>query len=138
LVPDAAVVATTGAVVAAALVAAVTFAAPVLLVIAPCVWALLPSVGGLISAGDGRRVRSVLGSLAVAVGSGALVAAGEVAGRGPVGLALDGCLALAVLAHVARRSSAGALVRVLLGTVEWLALLVLVPLASLAVGWSHL
>jgi hypothetical protein len=138
LVPDAAVVATTGALVAAMLVAAVPWAAPVLLAVAPCAWALLPALGGLLGARDGRGVRRVLGAVALAVGSGALVASGDVARDGSVGLVLGGCVALAVLAHVARRRAAGALVRVFLGAAEWLALLVVLPLTSFAAGWSHL
>lgn len=137
LVLDAAVPAAFGAAVSTALVVAVDRAAPVLVALAPCAWAILPLLGGMVSAGDGGGVRRLFGTLALVLGSGALAASSQTAVQGPFGAALDGCLTLAVLAHVMRRRSARALVRVVLGIVEWLSLSVVLPLTSFAAGWSH-
>lgn len=137
LIADAAVTTAIGAAGATALVVAVQGSGPVLVALAPCAWALLPLLYGMVRAADDRRLRRTLSGLAHLAGSGALAASSEVAAQGWAGIALDGCVVLTVLTHVLRRRSVDALQRVLLGLVEWSSLVAVLPLMCVAAGWSH-
>lgn len=136
LIPDGVIPATVGAASTAVLVASSRWTAPVAVALAPCMWALLPLLGGA-PVGDREGLRRVLRTVELVAGSGALAASGCVAALGWSGVALDGSVVATALVHVARRHAAGPLPRVLLGTIEWLSLVAVLPLMCIAAGWSH-
>lgn len=135
LIADAAVPAVIGAAAAVGLLALTDRSAPVVVALAPCAWALLPWLAG--SSIALRRVSTLMATLSLMVSAAALAAAGPVAAHRPLEMALDGCVAVVALAHVARRRSTSAILRVGLGAVEWVSLAAVIPLASFAAGWSR-
>lgn len=135
LLPDRVAVAVVGAVSGALLAARVGHCAALVVACAPVMWTLLPLAGGLATGASAERVRRLLAMASVGFGSAAAGASGVVASIGAAGVGLDGCVAGAVLAHVGRRRSTNALLRVTLAAVQWWLVGAVLPLAAVAAGW---
>lgn len=136
LVPDGGAAVVVCAVLGALVAASVGNAAVVLVAGAPVAWAVLPLLGGIATGPSSQWVRRLLAVASVGVGAMAMAASGVVASLGAMGVGLDGCLAAAVLVHLGRRRSTGALLRVTLGALEWWLVGAVLPLAAFAAGWS--
>lgn len=136
LLPDGAAPVVVGAVLGALVAASIGNAAVVLVAAAPVAWAALPLLGGMATGPSSRWVPRMLGITSAGVGGMAIAASGVVASLGATGVGLDGCVAVAVLVHIGRRRSTAALLRVVLGALEWWLVGAVLPLAVFVAGWS--
>lgn len=135
LIPTRAAVGIVGGLVGAWISAGSAVGSVALVAVAPVAWAALPALGAVASVATVGLVQEALQILALGFGAAALAASGPAAATGQVGVALDSCVAGALLVHVIRAWVANPLGRVILGAAQWWLLGAVVPLAAVAAGW---